>query len=223
VKEKLLLALFVIPSAQVFSQDLAVIRGEFVNITAEKSDSSDILCQLDSLDVFAIDSVDGDWLAINKPTHMQPVRGFIRKSQSKTLTEMSSTDQRLLIKSIYDTELDIVKSEDSEARKLHHEPRFDYMLDFASRFIVDKKDSELLMTLIETIKLDDGSADEMPSWSLGWIYSREPDWTVAHLKQAGIDDLLVDRLEFGFDNVASKKEYSSVRYAELKAKLDSLK
>jgi hypothetical protein len=210
-------------TTRAFSQDLAIIRGEYANITAEKSDSSDLLCQLDSMDVFVIDSVDGNWLAITKPTHAQPLRGFLQKSKSRLLKEMPVDDQRLLIRNIYTTELELVKSENYDERKGHHEPRFDYILDFASRFIVEKKDSELLLTFIETIKLDDGSADEMPSSSLGWIYLKEPEWTIRNLKIVGTDELLVERLESGFDKAVHKKDFSAAQYDELRAKLEALK
>lgn len=204
-------------------QDLAVIRGEFANVTEEKSDSSDILCQLEPLDIFSVDSTVGNWSAITKPTDGKPIRGFLPKPRIHQLKEMSNVEKRHLIKSVYDIELANVKSENYDARKDHHEPRFDYLLNFASRFIVETKDSELLTTFIETIKLDDGSADETPSWSLGWIFLQEPDWTIAHLHKVGIDELLAAKLEFGFDNVVYKKESTTPGYQQLKAKLAALK
>jgi hypothetical protein len=127
-------------------------------------------------------------------------------------------DKRKLIKETFDKERELIKTRNSAGRKKHHEPKFDMILNVAADYIVKTKDEELLKTFIETLKLDTGSADEMPSWTLGSIFISQPDWTIEQLRVVGVTKDLIERLDFGFENTVTKSD----DYWNLKRKIKSL-
>lgn len=205
------------------SQNIAVIKGEFANILWEKSDSADVICQVSPEDFFSIKSDDGEWAEVLKPTYSRQVEGYLRSSQCRLVKGMSKPEKREIIKSTFDKELELVLTENYEEKKAHHEPRFGFILDFASNFILETKDDELLSTFIKTVKFDDSSVDEAPDYWLGWIYWKSPDWSVSIIKKVGTDESLISDLEFGFENAVPVKEQLTPKYEELRSRLSALR
>ncbi len=112
----------------------------------------------------------------------------------------------------------MIKGGNTKERERHHEPKFIMILNPAGDFIKRTKDQELFRLFIETVKLDAGSADEGPSWTMGYIFMHEPDWTIEQLKAAGLTKNVISRLEFGLENVASE----SPEYERLKKRIREL-
>jgi len=218
--------LILLTSVATLAQDnvaIIVDKDGFTNIRESKSTNSTIVGQINTGEFFTFKKTTDDWWKIDKTfdndSGWVKITGFVHKSRIQPIDALTDKEKRKLIKEIFDKELEIIKTENWDERKKHHEPKFDIILNVASDYITKTKDKELLRTLIETIKLDTGSADEMPSWTLGAIFIKQPDWTIEEMKYVGLTKDLVDRLDFGFENVVSKSD----NYSELKNKIDILK
>lgn len=223
----IVIILILLGSLELFCQDmrLAVIHDSdgYTNVREGKSNKSEIIGRINTNEPFSIKDSGESWIEIYKPTYFKPLVGFVHKSRIQVINELPRSGKRHIIKNIFEEELRLIKLKDWEGYHDHHEPRFDFILDFAGDFIVSTKDNELLTLLIQTIKINVGSADEKPISILGGIFLREPDWTIEQIERIGVDADFIDKLEFGFDNAVFDLKENPSRISELKAKLAKLK
>jgi len=218
--------LILLTSVVTLAQDnvaIIVDKDGFTNIRESKTTTSTIIGQINTGEFFTFKKAVDDWWEINKTFDINAgwvnVKGFVHKSRIQPIHTLTDKEKRKLIKEIFDKELEIIKTKNWDEREKHHEPKFDMILNVAADYITKSKDKELLRTFIETVKLDTGSADEMPSWTLGSIFIKQPDWTIEQIRIVGSTQDLIDRLDFGFENVVTKSD----DYLELKNKIKILK
>lgn len=218
--------LILLTSIVTLAQDnVAVIvdKDGFTNVRESKSTNSAIVGQIKKGEFFRFKATTDGWFEIHKTFSedgtIENLTGFVHKSRVRAINTLPDKEKRELIKQTFEKELDIIKTENWDERKKHHEPKFDVILNIAADYITKTKDKELLKTFIETVKLDTGSADEMPSWTLGSIFIKQPDWTIEQIRNVGLTQDLIDRLDFGFENVVTKAD----NYSELKDKIKLLK
>jgi hypothetical protein len=201
---KLFLLAFVVGSLSSFGQErLAIIQDKdgFVNVRASGDINSEIVGKISEGELFSYIEAKTEWFTVSKPTYRKPVEGFVHRSRIQPLDELSKQEVRKLLLGIFSKELSLIKARNfGEEYNNHHEPKFGFILNFAADFIIANQDEELMRLLIETIKLNTGSADEHPSWILGYIFLKSPDWTILQMKAVGLDKMLVESLEFGFAN-----------------------
>ena len=198
-------------------------KDGFTNIRESKSENSAVVGQIKFGEFFSFKKTSDDWWEVFKTFDENgnsiTLNGFVHKSRIQPLYTLADKEKRKIIKETFDKELEFIKTRNLQARKKHHEPKFDMILNVSADYVTSTKDEELLRTFIETVKLDAGSADEMPSWTLGSIFIKEPDWTIEQIKFVGLTQDLIDRLDFGFENVVTKSD----NYSELKNKIKLLK
>ena len=218
--------LILLTSVATLAQDnVAIIldKDGFTNIRESRSTNSAIVGQINTGEFFTFNKTKDDWWEINKTFDKDvgwfTVTGFVHKSRIQPIHTLTDKELRKLIKEIFDKELEIIRTKNWDEKKKHHEPKFDMILNVAADYITRTKDKELFRTFIETVKLDTGSADEMPSWTLGSIFIKQPDWTTEQIRNVGLTQDLIDRLDFGFENVVAKSD----NYSELKNKIKLLK
>jgi hypothetical protein len=198
-------------------------KDGFTNVREGGSTKSAIVGQIKIGEFFTFVKTADDWWEISKNYDENGnsinLTGYVHKSRIQPLFGLPENAKRKLIKDTFDKELELIKTKNWDERAKHHEPRFDMLLHVAADYITKTKDQELLRIFIETVKLDSGSADESPSWTLGFIFIKQPEWTIEQMKAVGLTVDLVGRLEFGFENVVTKSE----DYVGLKKKIDLLK
>jgi hypothetical protein len=218
--------LILLTSIVTLAQDnvaIIVDKDGFTNIRESGSTNSAIVGQILTGDYFSFKRTTDDWWEVYKTFdengNSVNVKGFVHKSRIQPLYSLADNDKRKLIKETFEKELEFIKTKNWDERKKHHESKFDMILNVAADYITKTKDKELLRTFIETVKLDTGSADEMPSWTLGFIFIKQPDWTIEQLRVVGLTQDLIDRLDFGFENVVTKSD----DYSKLKNKIKLLK
>lgn len=218
--------LILLTSIVTLAQDnvaIIVDKDGFTNVRESKSINSAIVGQIKKGEFFTFKTTTDDWFEIYKTFSedgtIENLNGFVHKSRVQPINTLPDKDKRELIKQTFEKELDFIKTENWVERKKHHEPKFDVILNVAADYITKTKDKELLRTFIETVKLDTGSADEMPSWTLGSIFIKQPDWTIEQMRNVGLTQDLIDRLDFGFENIVTKSD----DYLKLKNKIKLLK
>ena len=218
--------LILLTSIVALAQDnvaIIVDKDGFTNVRENKSTNSAVVGQIKKGEFFTFKMTNDDWFEINKTLSedgtIENLNGYVHKSRVQPINTLPDKEKRELIKQILEKELYFIKTENRDERKKHHEPKFDVILNVAADYITKTKDKELFRTFIETIKLDTGSADEMPSWALGSIFIKESDWTIEQMRKVGLTQDLMDRLDFGFENVVTKSD----DYPKLKNKIKLLK
>ena len=202
---------------------IIVDKDGFTNVRESKSTNSAVVGQIRIHEFFTFKKTSDDWWEVFKTFDENGnsinLNGFVHKSRIQPLYTLADKEKRKIIKETFDKELEFIKAKNWDERKKHHEPKFDMILNVATDYINKTKDKELFKTFIETVKLDTGSADEMHSRTLGSICIKQPDWTIEQMRNVGLTQDLINRLDFGFENVVTKSD----NYPELKAKIELLK
>lgn len=222
---RLTILIFLTSLVTLAQDNVAIISDKdgFTNVRESKSTNSAVVGQIKDGEFFSFKKASDDWWEVFKTFDENGnsinLNGFVHKSRIQPLYTLADKDKRKIIKETFDKELEFIKTKNWDERKKHHEPKFDMILNVASDYISRTKDKELFKTFIETVKLDTGSADEMPSWTLGAIFIKQADWTIEQMRLVGLTQDLIDRLDFGFDNVVTKSD----DYVELKNKIKLLK
>ena len=201
---------------------IIVDKDGYTNVRQGKSTNSPIVGQIKKGEFFTFKTTTDDWFEIYKTFRedgtSENLNGFVHKSRVQPINTLPDKDKRELIKQTFEKELDLIKTKNWDERKKHHEPKFDVILNVAADYIIKTRDKELLRIFIETVKLDTGSADETPSWTLGYIFIKQPDWTIEQMRNVGLTQDLIERLDFGFENVVTKSD----DYSKLKNKIKLL-
>ena len=210
----------------VFGQiNIAIIKDPdgYTNIREGNGADFEVIGRINKNEPFQFTKSNDDWWAVVKPTFGESITGFVHKSRITPFASLKSKEKIEFIGHVYKREIELIKSNDWELRRLYHEPVFDFILDASADFISLTRNEELMNLFLTSIKLDSGSADEMPSWALGKIYIAQPEWTVEQIKKAGKTLILINSLEFGFENVSYGQESKIPNYTCLKNGIEKLR
>jgi hypothetical protein len=102
-----------------------------------------------------------------------------------------------------------------------HEEKFGPTLELFVWYMCKNYDQNLIHKFCEILNLESGSADELPSWALGYIFLCAPDLTINSVKKIN-SQIVYGHLEFGFSNVTYQKENEIQNYSELKMKIEKI-
>jgi hypothetical protein len=104
------------------------------------------------------------------------------------------------------------------------EDPFEKSLRGATHRLCRYKDRELLKALFRVTAATSNSASESPAWSLGEIFVCQSDFVAKEFRVLPLptQQQLYGTLEFGFENVASRKPTTRTRVIALRNKLHSL-
>ena len=149
----------------------------------------------------------------------------MHRSRISNIDELTKEQKGKLFASIFEKESQYYKkligafdrtSEDyrqhSMKYSIFHEYQFGGSLQAFGKYICDHKDRKSFELFLNIIELEDGSADEAPSFTLGAIFKCDPGWVFESMKNhLG----LMNDLEWGI--VGDKK--SEKRYNELRTSI----
>lgn len=159
-----------------------------------------------------------DWLEVYK---MWNVKGFVHKSRIKNIKNLQKPKQKALIDSVFSKELKLHIDYFSESKKRQakaskfHEEKFSPVLNLFIYYMNRSYDEMLMSEFFNILIVESGSADELPSWTLGYIYMSNPK-EVIDLVRKYDKELINSHLEFGFVNVTygRKDEIENFEYLE---------
>jgi len=225
----LFITLFLIPLQGICqAEKIGIVNDSdgFINVRSGKAYNAAIVGRLFNDDVVMFTPTNDDWIEIYKQTYFEPVTGFIHKSRLRDFELMSEMEKKQHIKNIFTKELELVEPGDfSEAYQNHHESKFNMILNLASDEILKTKDVALATLFVKIIKLNAGSADEIPPSVLGWMFIQEPDWMSSIIEEVGVDESLLGSLGFGIYDMMGPEpnDSTALKYKEIVTKFEQLK
>ncbi|MBK7132263.1 MAG: SH3 domain-containing protein [Bacteroidales bacterium] len=220
----------------IFGQsELAMINDldGFVNVRADKNSSSEILFKIKKGEFFLCVPTSENWWKID---NFYTKSGFVHKSRIQLISDFTEQQQRdLIINSInrlkdyrlkYDS-LRLSLPNDERMKLLSEFENFEEtiytpLLPYLSKIFCKNRDIDLLEKYLKILIVNQGSANEMPAWSLGDCYLCYPDLVIKQINNySGKDrEYLRNILTFGFENVTWQKENKIKNFIELKNKLN---
>lgn len=169
------------------------------------------------------------------------IEGFVHKSRVQEVEKLDNKKQRELItktlerhRILADNFQSAWKSKDSLAYRttvrqleFHSDTKYDPILTILPKYFCSTNDIEVLQLFFSTMWADKGSANEMPSFSIGSCFICNPDLVIEHLtKMKNIEQkkLIFDHIEWGLLNnfgVDENGKSDNKEFNKLKARLDN--
>jgi hypothetical protein len=192
-------------------------------------------------DFFYFQFVDNsDWAKVTAWKGRQ-IEGFIHKSRIQEVEKLDPKKQKeLIIKTLdrhrflADNFQNAWKSKDSLAYRItvrelefHSDTKYDPILTILPKYFCSTNDIEVLQLFFATMWADKGSANEMPSFSIGKCFMCKPDLVIEQLTK--IKDIehkksIFDQIEWGLLNnfaVDENGKSENKEFIKLKARLDN--
>lgn len=192
----------------------------YTNIRAGKGSNFEIVGKILENELFVYyDSSDQNWLkvAITKCRCDEPNRiynritGFVHRSRILNTDKLTQERQKQLLLVIFKEEKRlyqrVINAKDRTTKEyrsisgemsVFHDYQFDAVLGLFDKYMCKFKDRELLEEFLNLLEVETGSADELPSYSLGTIFQCHPDWMFESMKKH-LD--LLNLLEWGIVNI----------------------
>lgn len=183
-----------------------------------------------------------DWAKVTAWKGRQ-IEGYVHKSRIQEVDKLDLSKQKdLIIKTLERHKIlaenfqNAWQSRDSlayrttvRALEFHSDTKYDPILDILPKYFCKASDPEVLQLLFATMWADKGSANEMPSFSIGNCFMCNPDMVIQQLiqiKHLEQKELLLDQIEWEIINHFSIDENGKSENEEfnsLKRQLDNVK
>ncbi len=215
----------------------------YTNIRSGKGSNFEIVGKIYENELFVYyDSAGQNWLkvAITKCRCDEPNRiynditGYVHRSRILNTDDLTQEHQKQLLLAIFREEKRlyelVINTKDRTTKEyramsgemnVFHDYQFDAVLGIFDSYMCQFKDRELLEEYLNLLEVETGSADEMPSYSLGTIFQCHPEWMFESMKKH-LD--LMNLLEWGIVNIgfsANRNEPSELerKYNELRVSI----
>jgi len=213
----------------------------FVNVRSGPGKDFKVVDTLFTDDFFYFNFPDNsDWAKVTAWKGRQ-VEGFIHKSRIQTVLNLDLQKQKTLISKVLDRHRILAdnfqnawKAKDSLAYRttvreseFYSDTKYDPILDILPNYFCSTNDIEVLQLFFATMWADKGSANEMPSFSIGDCFICNPDLVIeqlAKIKNSEQKKSIFDHIEWGLINhfgVAEDTKSDNKEFNKLKALLDN--
>ena len=229
----------------------------FTYIRSGKGTHFESIGKIEKDEFFYCDSTFTDWwkvyvLKLDKQYHYNQLEGYVHKSRVQLLKDLSDTSQKSLInntlsvfkkqveirlafwnkyhqnKNKWKTSADsIASNKESEKCQFYSDSKYDPILNIIPQYFCKTKDTLMLQLFLATMWVDNGSANESPSYAIGLCFECQPELVIgliSKFKSKSKRDFFYDDIEFGLGDALDVDEngYSSNKeYPKLKKKLDN--
>lgn len=215
----------------------------FSNVRSGQSSNSVIVAKLEKSDFFYCDETKSDWLKIValKWKDGNQIEGFLHKSRVQFIEDLDISIRKQLLTTILSeqqalatTFQRIFSSRDKSGYKAavsalenHAEIKYTPILEILPQYFSKTNDLEVLQLFISTMWADKGSANEIPSLTIGQCYILKPSVVLSQvkpLKNADQRNLIYDQMEWGLKNyfeADADGKSNNKEYLGLKKQLDS--
>ena len=169
------------------------------------------------------------------------IEGFIHKSRIQEVEKLDNKKQKELITKTLDRQRILAdnfqkawSSKDSIAYRttvreleFHSDTKYDAILSILPKYFCSTNDIEVLQLFFATMWADKGSANEMPSFSIGDCFICNPDLVIERLskiKNIELEKAIYDNIEWGLLNhfeVDENGKSDNKEFNNLKARLDN--
>lgn len=224
---------------------LAIINDSdgFTNIRSGKGAEFPIIGTIEKDEFFYCEDSDSDWTKVIalKWQDGKQIEGFIHKSRIQLIENLDSSKQKELLAQVLTNQQNLANKfqkafiyKNSSSYKtaikeleLYSEIKYSPILDILPLYYCRTKDSIMLELFYSTIWADKGSANEAPSYAIGYCFICQPELVlkqVRNLKSTEHRNLILNDIEWGlmciFD-VDQDEKSDNAEYNKLKKRLDN--
>ena len=213
----------------------------FTNVRSGPGKDFKIVDTLYTDDFFYFDfGVNSEWAKVTAWKGRQ-IEGFIHKTRIQEVEKLDNKKKKELIIKILDRQRILAdnfrsawKSKDSlayrttvRALELYSNTKYDPTLNILSKYFCLTNDTEVIQLFFATMWADRGSANEMPSSSIGDCFICKPDSVIEQLKKIkNIEQkqAIIDQIEWGLLNhfeVDENGKSDNKEFNVLKGRLDN--
>ena len=207
----------------------------YTNIRIDKGFNCEIIDKFYKGDLFNCTPSSDDWWLVQKYNRKE---GYIHKSRVIFIKTLSDTE----IKKVIILGLDTLNKKRTEFNAIDYNSEqglyqirikaledfemniYNSLLNFISQQFCKHEDYDLLNKFLSTLIINQRSANESPSWTLGECYICYPDLVIQQIDKFQVNErkLLIMKVLLGFENVTFQEESKIKNYKLLKDKLDNL-
>lgn len=155
------------------------------------------------------------------------LNGFVHNSRIQDIKALDRKSQRSLLASVFKQKAIncqgrvSMNTNEKFLREKYHEDTFVAVLDMFISYNAKTFDEDIVSEFFDILILDSGSADETPSWVLGYIYLDHPDKVISLVRKYN-NSVINNHLDFGFMNVSYQKENEIENYEFLNNQIQEL-
>ena len=209
-------------STAIFAQEQKVARindkNGYTNVRSGKGKEFPIIATLDSSDLFECERSNNEWMKILALTKfdVSNVEGYVHRSRIEFLADIDKEEKKELFEKTFTTYQELVRHwhqlDDSKnytkaqvaVFEVGHYSNAIYssVLSILPAYIKQTKDTTTLQLFFSTMWIDSGSANEIPSFTIGECYVYQPDFVIGQIKLLTDKEqraYLFDAIEHGID------------------------
>ena len=191
-------------------------KDGFTNVREGQGADFKIIGIINTEEFFYCESTNTEWIKVQVIKYTEKVKqfeGFIHKSRVEYIDSLPDTIKKKLILDIFEQHkryADKFHASDSTARRAivlalenHSDARYSPILPVFARYFCKTQDVLLLNKLFSTILADKGSANEMPSFTLGDCFICGTELVIQQLKNLKNKtqrSIIVGDIEWGLHN-----------------------
>ena len=252
--KQLAILLFLFCFVSLFAQGkLAIINDSdgYVNIRKGKGTNYEVITTINKDEFFYCDTttIKDEWIKIltmrwqmaPKWEDIKRIEGYVHRSRIQIIENLSYKKQKELIVEILNKQKQLAENihtaweaKDSlalvkigEERSFHNDYKYDLILEFLPTYFCSTQDTAIIQLFYETMWEDSGSANEMPSFTIGKCYVCYPDLVISqinYLEDKEEKEFIFNKIELGLLNyfgIEEDEKSDNEEYNNLKTKLNN--
>ncbi|MET4084228.1 hypothetical protein ABIB40_004202 [Pedobacter sp. UYP30] len=246
-KKYLLSIIFVFCSLSLLAENkLAIINDPdgFTNVRSGQGNEFPVIEKINKGDFFYCDlSANNEWIKIvaMKWKDGIQVEGYIHRSRIQLVEKLDNLKQKELIKQILTeqrvlaenfqnslkTKNDLKHKTTVKELELYSDIKYSPILEILLKYFCSTNDTDIIQFLFNTMWADKGSANEIPSLSIGSCFTCKPEIVIQELRKLKSKEekkLIFDNIEFGLQNnfnVEEDEKSNNKEFNKLKLRLDN--
>jgi len=183
----------------------------FTNVRSGKGTNFSVVAILEKDDFFYADIKDGqDWIKIVALKWIDgiQVEGYIHKSRIQPVKTLNLKRQEKIIKDILAEQQRCAEAFTNEGQSVwvlsnHSEIKYSPVLEIFPQYFCKTKDTTLLQLFYSVMWADSGSANEVPSFTIGECFICDPQsviYQIELLSNKEQQEFILDKIEWGLYN-----------------------
>jgi hypothetical protein len=215
----------------------------FTNIRSGQGKDFSVVATADTSDFIYCDmSTKNEWVKVvaMKWKDRKQIEGFVYKSRIQLIETLDNKKQKELLTEILSEQKRLAKNfqhtwksnnnrETRNELELYGDIKYSPILEILPKYFCSTSDTTILELFFSTIWADKGSANEIPSYTIGDCFVCKPDLIIQELVKLTNNEekkLIIDNIEWGLLNyfeVGEDGKSNNARFNKLKLKLDKQK
>jgi len=215
----------------------------FTNIRSGQGKDFPIIATIDTTDFIYCDpTTKNDWVKVitMKWQNGKQIEGFIRKTRIQFIEKLDNKEQKKILTEIFRKQKNLAENfqktrkinDNKETRnklELYSDIKYSPILEILPKYFCATSDTTIIELFFSTIWADKGSANEIPSVSIGQCFVCKPDLVIRELEKLTNKrekKFIIDDIEWGLLNyfeVGEDRKSNNPEFKKLKLKLDKQK